>query len=109
MSIHDYNRALVGGDWTIRIPWLANETKIALPGKQFKLRALDINVRFNFVDVLLPAEVITLDATVAAHIAAGPYAPPPSLPPKSIRLSSPNGTVYRIQVTNLGALDIVPA
>ena len=109
MSIHDYNRALVGGNWTVRVPLLAQETKAALPGKIFTLRARDVDVRYVFEDVLLPAEIATLDATVAAHIAAGPYADPPSLPPKSIRLTSPDGTIYLVRVSNAGVLNVVPA
>lgn len=108
MSIHNYNRALVGRNWTIRIPLLAQETKAALPGKTFRLRAEDVNVRFDFDDVLTAGEVATLDATVAAHIAAGPYVNPPSKPPRQIRLTSPDGTVHRITVSNAGVLVVTP-
>ncbi len=108
MSIHDYTRALVGGDWSIRIPLLSLETKAALPGKTFTLRAKDVDVRFVFDDVLTGAEVTTLNTTVTNHIAAGPYVPPRSQPRQNFRMRSPNGSKFRISVNNAGSLVVTP-
>ncbi len=73
MSVHVYARAKVGDDWNTSIPLLAKETEVALPGEDFTLRADDTVVTFNFVNALSGGEITTLDATVAANQAAGPY------------------------------------
>ena len=73
MSVHVYARAKVGDDWDTSIFLLTGETEVALPGKDFTLRANGTVVTFDFVDALSGGEITTLDATVAANQAAGPY------------------------------------
>ena len=73
MSVHVYALAKVGDDWNTSIPLLTKETEVALPGKDFTLRADGTVVTFDFVDALSGGEITTLDATVAANQSAGPY------------------------------------
>jgi hypothetical protein len=112
MSIHNYTRARVGDEWDTSVQLLTQEVKTALPGKVFTLRAgrgsaggQPTDLTFDFVDVLTAGEITTLDATVAANLAAGPY-PTPTKPRQRLTLRSPDGSKWRISVTNAGVLQV---
>ena len=114
MSIHNYTRALVVNEWSISVPLLAKEVAVALPGKEFQLRAgrgsvggQPTDLTFYFVDTLTAGEITALDAAVAANLAAGPY-PTPSRPRQRFTLRSPNGNMWRISVNNAGVLQVSP-
>ena len=105
MSIHTYTRNRIGNQWDISVRLLAPEVKGFLPGKAFTLRADDTRITFDFTDALTPGEIATLDAAVAANLAAGPYSRPSS-PRKNLRLRSPDGAKWRISVNNAGVLQV---
>lgn len=105
MSIHNYTRNRVGTEWDLSVNLLAAEVKVALPAKEFAVRAKKTGVIFNFVDVLTAGEIATLDAAVATNRAAGPYSNP-AKNRQNIRLRSPNGDNWRISVNNAGVLQV---
>jgi hypothetical protein len=102
MSTHVYTRNRVGDGWDLDIRLLAQETRAALPGKNFKVGAADTVVTFAFVETLTASEIRTLDDTVAANRAAGPYIPKNT--PVVMRLVSPDGSSWELAVDNAGAL-----
>lgn len=104
MSTHSYARALVGGDWNTSIPLLTQETEVALPGKDFTLRANGTVFTFDFVDALSGPEITTLDTAVTDNQTAGPYPRTPH-PRPSITLQSPDETTWIITVTDAGVLE----
>ena len=112
MSIHNYTRARVGDAWDTSVTLLTEEVKAFFPGKVFALRAgrssaggQPTDLTFNFVDDLTAGEITTLDAAVAANLAAGPY-PEKSRPRQRLTLRSPNGNKWRISVNNAGVLQV---
>jgi hypothetical protein len=105
MSIHKYIRNRVGTEWDLSVNLLAAEVKVALPAKEFAVRARKSGITFNFVDVLTAGEITTLDAAVATNRAAGPYSRP-TRNRQNIRLRSPDGSNWRISVNNAGVLQV---
>lgn len=70
MSDHDYTRTRVDGYWDLLPANLTPAVQAALPGKAFTGQYDATAVKLLFVDQLSPAEITTLDATVAATKAA---------------------------------------
>jgi len=77
MSEHIYIRATKDGGWDIdnadhvdasgKQIRIASEIKTAFPGKFFTVSLNGTQCFVDFDDVLLPAEIVTLDALVATH------------------------------------------
>lgn len=70
MSTHSYERALVEGQWDVCMRGLPTAVEVALPGKQFILRASGLVVTLEFTDELAVEDIDVLDTVVDDHRAA---------------------------------------
>ena len=70
MSVHQYTRSLVEGQWDCSPRSLSPHVASSFPGKAFWVRASGANVSIAFSDDLTPGEVTTLDGVVSSCIAA---------------------------------------
>jgi hypothetical protein len=66
MSTHAYTRTATDGLWDLYPYPLASAIEVALPAKQFVVRATGADVSVAFNDALSPGEITTLDASVEA-------------------------------------------